>query len=343
MKVMLLGSIPGHVGGINQPATVLHEPMFKACAQLGAAVAARGDVPIVGSDSPNTADYYFMRGFLGHARTHSTQPRLAVEVHRPDDGKIPYAADEDAVDVTRHFHPQGTESSDKWFMAHVLALDAANAVVTIGGGNSTRIAGKIAAGRGVPVLAVRTFGGTSRELYDHLSTLYHHQYGLRAAMDSSLENWRDSSAETVVNLLHKMADPAARTAHAYFISYSRKDLWAADHVETLLRRANRVVNRDEASINLGDGLNQAIKGLVAASDTYVAMRSKSFDESKWCSDEYEFARARKEGGQKPRRIIDIFIDDDCPPDFGDDLAARASLREQRQLAIRQAMDQEDRE
>lgn len=339
MKVLVAGSFPGHVGGTGQRSTKQHQPLFDACSALGQELAAAGHTLLVGSDSPNTADYHVALGFVEEAqrrREHS----FTIEIHRPDDAKVPYTQLPANVIVQRHRHLPSGPGSNKWFVAHVLALDSCDALLTIGGGASTRVLGKIAAGRGAPVLAVRTFGGSSAELFDHLSLLYQHQYGLRAEIDSALSTWHPGSARQAIALLDQLAEASAETKHSYFLSYSWKDFAEADHVETVLRRNNRPVNRDESAIDLGDGLNEAIRGLIEASDTYVALLSQNFEESDWCPDERQYARQRKSKGLKPRRIIELVISDDLTEELGEELKAIASHREQRELKIRQAIEQE---
>ena len=132
--------------------------------------------------------------------------------------------------------------------------------------------------------------------------------------------------------------------HLYFISYSWTDFAAADHVELLLLREERRVNRDETDIRAGGGLTKSIRALISESDTFLALISENYVKSRWCPDELSLALERKESGLRPYRIVPLRLDlsegDGLPIDLEEVLCLDATSRLHRSSAIARVISEE---
>jgi hypothetical protein len=115
----------------------------------------------------------------------------------------------------------------------------------------------------------------------------------------------------------------------------------ADHVEVLLHRFRRAINRDESLIGAGFDLSDVVKSLINESDTFIALYNERFSKSTWCPQELEYARNRQAKGLKPRRVILLMLDETEPPiRFTNLLRQSGRDRMQRELCIRRLIEEE---
>lgn len=90
MKILFIGSIPGHRPETGQKPLPEHDALFAAARSIGEQAAEKGHVVLIGSDSKNTVDYYIAKGVMDYCRK-NTQAQRQLEVHRPNDSKSPFA------------------------------------------------------------------------------------------------------------------------------------------------------------------------------------------------------------------------------------------------------------
>lgn len=132
--------------------------------------------------------------------------------------------------------------------------------------------------------------------------------------------------------------------HTYFVSYSWADCAVADHVELLLLRNQRRVNRDETDIRAGGGLTESIRSLISKSDTFLALISEDYATSRWCPDELSFALERQAQGVRPRRVIplrlDLFEGNELPISLTDVLWLESTSRIHRSSAVSKVINEE---
>ena len=132
-------------------------------------------------------------------------------------------------------------------------------------------------------------------------------------------------------------------AHSYFISYAWDDSAPTDHIEVLLHRKNRIINRDEKIFEAGEDLSDAVKSLIDQSDTFIALWSERFKKSKWCPRELKYAMSLKEKDHpKLKRVVLIAIDDTEVDtfDFTGKLHLPGVTRTERELAISKLVEKE---
>ena len=170
---------------------------------------------------------------------------------------------------------------------NLAALDASDVMITLGGRLTVSLMGQLAADKERPVLAIPSFGGTSTEIYESLKFTYRRNLKDGYHELSLLKSpWRDGFAEKVMDLGKVLAqNKSAATPHSYFLSYVWENSEFADHVEVLLYRFRRAVNRDERIFAAGVDLSDVVKSFIDESDTFIALYNEQYTKSTWCPQE----------------------------------------------------------
>jgi len=341
MKILFIGSIPGHQPQSGQTPLPEHDALFAAARDLGEKAAERNHIVLIGSDSKNTIDYYIAQGVMDYCRKNAPEKRY-IEVHRPNDSTSPYGeGTPENLEVIRQFYHEDSSNPHKWIVTHVRALDSCDCVVTLGGGASTRIVGNIAADREMPIVAVSSFGGTSTELYDRLQYVYKYKVRENNLVQSIVRPWTPDTSANVIAMAEAMTEADRKAPHLYFLSYSWNDSSETDHVEALLRRNGRNVLRDENNVKTGGSLSGAIEALIKQSDTFIALWSNSYSRSTWCPQELEFAINESSKNKKPKRIVVCALDDTSTPiRITDTLRSQGQDRTLRELTIMRLLREE---
>lgn len=176
------------------------EEFANACRSLGAEIARRGHVMIVGSVSQETADVYIVEGAVGIAQSQSFN-RPVIEALRPNDGTNPYESEAKKFPQLFAFRPF---TAPDWETAHLLAIREADSVLIIGGARSSYhagIAAVISRKRAVPI---GSFGGAGLRLLDVLESMGESlRPGLPAREELGLlrRPWTEAQLNMAVNLL----------------------------------------------------------------------------------------------------------------------------------------------
>jgi len=341
MRLLFIGSLPDHVPGTNQAILPEHQLLFGAASELGYAAAVRGHTILLGSGSPRTIDFYVMQGVL-KACSEKPEKQFFVEVHRPEGTLAPYVSVPKNLKLSRIEYEQDSKAEFRWMVAHVLALDSCDLCIALGGGTSTRVIGYIAAERQKPILTIASFGGSTKILWEKLKFVYKNQFLDGASSNWLTTDWSDRHASEIIALAETFGrQKIHETPHTYFISYSWKDTALADHIEVVLHRFNRIVLRDENSIEGGQTLSNAVATMINEADTFLAVYSEHFSKSSWCPQELEHAKNHNLKGLKPRRIVLLAVDStDAPIRFTDALRPSGATRTDRELAIRRLLESE---
>lgn len=131
-----------------------------ACEEIGRELARCGQVVIVGSESPDTADLYVVRGMIS-VITVMPQCTCRIEVIGASDKREPF------VDTARRFPRHilfPPIEGGRWSEAHLMQINGADAVVTIGGAAGTYRAGLAAWVARKTLVPIGSFGGASQRL-----------------------------------------------------------------------------------------------------------------------------------------------------------------------------------
>lgn len=272
----------------------------EACREIGSKLAEHGHRVIIGSQSPNTADPHVVEGIAAYVRGRGagkTSHDPLVNILRPRDELFPFRRL--SQDMPQLFSRYEKEEPN-WDAAHLLAVERADAVLVIGGSDSSYLAGLSAITSGKTLIPVGAFGGAGRELLDRLLA--------RTAPDGKEEYrplygpWThrvlDQILELLVTSLH-----ATSSAWVYdlFLSFSSQDRHIA---EAIVERAERLGLRCFAftrGLRGGDIYAEMIRKAIRSSREMAVIVSERSLRSKWV----KFESAAGWGLQK--RITPILV------------------------------------
>ncbi|WP_327722309.1 toll/interleukin-1 receptor domain-containing protein [Streptomyces sp. NBC_00490] len=338
MRVFIVGSLPNHVPGLDQPILSDHAPLFEAGRKLGWALAADGHRAVIGSSSRRTIDPYIFEGYSEFCRSHPDS-QCHIEVQFPVDqanaGYEPEFSDApDNLHIIKVENYADASSRHHWIVSHFAALRTADLLVVLGGGVSTRILGSYAASNHIPTLAIREYGGTSVEVFPLAQHTYHEAVPRLGKIPTR------ESAQRMVAFATKLAARGSGSVHSYFLSYSWGDCATADHVEVLLRRLGRAIFRDEEKVKIGHRLPDQLEASIQEADTFVALWSRNYHTSTWCPSELQFALESQKSG-RPSRVALIELDEmETPLQAATLLRLKGNSREFLDLGIRRLVEQE---
>jgi len=158
MKIAIFGSWREH--DPKWPARGSQAEFIEAARQIGRKLAHAHQKVIVGGMSTTTADTHVVDGILEVAGGDSEYPTL-IEVVRPDDGDSSYA---DHARQSPHLFEFHSRSEGWWQGAHLISVQGADAVITLGGGKGTYLAGLSAIVARKLLIPIASFGGASEAL-----------------------------------------------------------------------------------------------------------------------------------------------------------------------------------
>jgi hypothetical protein len=342
MKILFTGSIPTFQWQDTRELSDQEKPFGTACEDMGFVAASRGHTILLASDHQASTDYHVMQGVLKFA-SQGQDNTVHILMNRPEGSALIYDDLPANIIIQRKFHPEMEHVLHGTLIPCVAALDASDVMVSVGGKLTAKLMGHIAADRGKGLLAIPSFGGSSAELYESMKYLYKNALSDQFEDLSLLRSvWSQGSAEKIINLTEALAgDKKSPPTHSYFISYVWEDSALADHVEVLLRRSKRVINRDESIFRAGTNLSDVVQSLINESDTFVALWNDKFKNSTWCPNELAYAIERQHRGLTPTRVILLALDDTQPPiQFTGKLWSAGQDRTQRELTIRKLVEEE---
>jgi hypothetical protein len=207
MRILVVGSL--HDDGVAAQRGLFEE----ACRAIGRACALAKIEIIVGSDSANTADRFFVEG------ASSVDGHPTVWIIRPDYGPTPFN-DKVFVDRIRFRHKRVRGA---WSVGRVPQILESDALILIGGGKGTIAAGQIAPALHKPVLAVASFGGAAEEMWPLLEPYYRNLGDVSKSIDNLHERWRNENAELTVRVIQELVgrrvfDPRPRLPLGIFLT-----------------------------------------------------------------------------------------------------------------------------
>ncbi|WP_193759860.1 toll/interleukin-1 receptor domain-containing protein [Burkholderia sp. USMB20] len=229
---------------------------------------------------------------------------IEVEFHFPDDAKVRQSI-ENVVGQLKlenvHRIPHAPWQSDTedgrryaWLLSQLRALDSSNVTIAIGGhvDGSANMLLQVADGKRKHVLPFPVLGGAAKLSYERRRYELEDKLGLNfiKLQDHDVED----SLESMINAFAVGRDSVldAPSNEKIFISYPRARQAEADHVETLLRRRNITVFRDESDFGAGHSVVERIREAVFEATVFIALWSAEYACSPWCFDEFELALDR---------------------------------------------------
>jgi hypothetical protein len=292
MKVLLIGGSTQKRGTpqFDDELSVIRS----TCHALGKELASRGHGLVLCSPFRDSADFYAAIGAAD-----GQDPTL--EFHYPD---IAIVKDElkqlltdipNARVVRMPCVPLGDKAMQySWLFSQLNALDASAGVIAIGGKptGAAQFLFRLAAAKNKSILPLTFLGGSAADYFDNK------QWDLRDVLGRDLDLVSNKSQiQRIPDLLEQLlAGVTSRDEHRFFISYARARPKEADYIETLLRRRNAVVYRDEEDFEPAAETQEEIIKNIKRSNVFVAIWCKEYACSPWCFDELELAIERHKRG-----------------------------------------------
>lgn len=186
-----------------------------AAEELGKALAGAGFRIMVYASNPEYLESAVVRGF---ASSPAAKER-SIEVRYPLRGAKPQFPEQARSDRLFDWKP---DPRDDWEMSFYQSLNEADGVLLMGGGDSTMIAGIIAMGRHLAILALPGFGGKAERVWGTLLP----GRDLPSAEDISLmarPDWRADSATQCVESLRRQMQRRADEARILRIEQMRSE------------------------------------------------------------------------------------------------------------------------
>lgn len=341
MKIFMTGSIIGHKPGTGQMPRKEDKPLLKAAEEIGYEAAFFGhEILLRNIESYNVIDRYILQGIIKLCSDDSSK-RAIVELHLPEFCLLNQVSYHPSINIKIFRHPgHGVQYyPDNYFeflTSTVRAIECCDIAITLGDGESVRMIGSLAALENLPVAAIASFGGSSKEVFSRNWNAYSSIFTDSHIYSVLFEKWSKGSAKKIIQLA-EMLNTFKNKKHTYFMSYSHKDDIIADQVELLLRRKNRHVLRDEINLKVGEQVPDRIVALIGECDTFLVIGSKNYITSEWCKRELTFAI----DNIGPGRIA--YLDTDgsgFPIQVSNKLGITARSREARSSAIERLISEE---
>jgi TIR domain len=277
--------------------------------RLGEVIAIRGHEAVICSPFPDSADYYVLKGIAAYSKQTNSYP--TVSIHYPE---LPVVAAElkkllSSLSLQNvHRFPCAasgewatTEAQQyAWLFAQLNALDSSAGVIAVGGkpSGSLYLLFHLAKARNKRVLPLNFLGGAAR---DHFDAIY---WDLKDCLGNDLAALEDPSLIASIPSLMEMAfsGPLVDGERTFFISYARARPSEADYVETLLRRRNHIVYRDEEDFEPSAETQAEIIKNIQQANVFLALWCMEYACSPWCFDEMDMALERYQKG-----LTDLWI------------------------------------
>jgi hypothetical protein len=181
-------AVIGDAGKAKQP-----ELAKKAAEDLGSELAKRGFRMLVYSNKADFIEWHAVQGYL---RSNTKKESRSIEVRYPPnlDGRFPGEKEDDPVFVR-------TQLGDDWEASFYPSFADIDALILIGGGQTTRIAGLLALGSKTPVLALAGLGGAAYEIWSQLGANNNATVTRDDLNVMANQMWTEKSAERSVDAL----------------------------------------------------------------------------------------------------------------------------------------------
>jgi hypothetical protein len=301
------------IAGSYRKEDELNKVFVKLTQAIGRAAAEYGHTVMVESLRPSTFDLRAVEGAAASGLS------TAIEVHSIIDfGPVRYDSPQIDIHLVPYRRP-AEESGDKKLWSRIGAVAACDVIVMAGGGKGTDQMGDLAIELRKPVVSVPGFDGVSDKWFDSFVVSYESRQQLHNgtfALKTAVEAVQAAEGKDGVRRLGREIIEFAEIMaekQRYFLSYAHENLEIADHLETLLLRARRVVFRDEAKLLLGQDLKDRIEAHLQRTDTFIGLWSAHYNVSDWCQRELELALDLRQKRNRPRRVNLVLIDDTPVP------------------------------
>lgn len=312
--------------------------------ELGRFLAGRGHDFILCSPYPGSIDLEVLTG----AAVSGNKPR--IEMHFPETQENLAAVQNLAtaldLPIQMFAHAANPTDSDQgkryaWLLSQLSALDAAHVVVAAAGNpvGSANMFLHLAEARRSPILPFGHLGGAAAKCLERQRYVLEDRLG-------ELKSWLQSPApmDRIADALDLLTAPLLSTTgvvserRRFFISYPRAKAAEADLIETLLRRRDCMVFRDDQSFDPSRELQQEIEQAIRGSHVFIALWSAEYACSPWCYDEIALALQLRSAGELEVWLLQLDDTRIVPPGARKLISQPCRSREELQSTVLKLLD-----
>jgi hypothetical protein len=324
MKVFVIGGVgvertsPEYDHGLQR--------LSQASKKIGQSLVSSGHELVVCSPFEDSADFHLL---MGAADIHDQAVMVTAHIFFPAEPTVTEALASlktRLCNVEMHNHPcaapidSGSSESWKyaWLLAQLAAMEHSDMVLLIGGRSdgSMSFLLPLAEMRNKPILPFAFLGGLSGQMFDKRLPFYRDRLG--SSLDMLLVQ---DGVEHAGRLCASITAKAKIVSNPkFFLSYAKARPAEADFLETMLRRRNFMVFRDDGEFSAGVTVQSQIVDFIDKSDVFIAVWCQEYACSPWCFDELEYALARERRGSLSIWIVPVDNTRIVPP------GAREKLR-----------------
>lgn len=295
MKVFIIGGLVS-TKDLEAPSKIAS--FQKSCQEIGGALSAAGHEIILCSPFDDSADVHVLRGITAANKEKTAR----VSFHFIDNEEVANELSKvigrfNLSNVSRVPHPPPMESTQKslryaWLLCQLNAMESSHVTIALGGelDGAANMLLLLADGKRRTVLPLPFLGGAAKLAFDR------RRYELTDRLGNEINTLYSGCctsriAELLALLKKKGVEHASLTKASpnFFIIYARGRQAEADFVETLLRRRNLKVFRDETEFGAGHAIPNLIKEAIFEATIFIALWSSEYACSPWCFDEMEIA------------------------------------------------------
>ena len=321
MRVLVIGGV--RVDKTSSDYGCCLEELSNAARLIGHSLVSSGHELVVCSPFPDSADFHVLEGSASLSGAN-----IAAHIFYPAERTVMEAITTLRASVSNisiHTNPCaapidiGSKESWKhsWLLAQLSAMEYADVVLTIGGRSdgSMSFLLPLAEMRSKPILPYAFLGGLSEQILDKRLPFYRDRLGSKLdllLMANGAEHAGDLCA-AVATKVRMISNPK------FFLSYAKARPAEADFLETVLRRRQFIVFRDDGEFVAGISVQSQIIEFIDKSDIFIAVWCQEYACSPWCFDELEYALARERSGQLTIWIVPVDGTRIVPPGARDKL------------------------
>lgn len=311
MRVFVIGGLPSDR---LRSSSEDQKTLARTCRALGKGLARAGHEILLCSPFEDSADIHVLRGAAELGCDLDNRVRFffmdSPLVKERLDAEVSALGVQRVVRVPSP--PPQTEDRQAqryaWLLCQLNAMESCQAIVAVGGNpvGAANMLLLLADGKQKPILPLPFLGGAAKLAFDR------RRYELRDRLGEAFEELHDEAcvakASDLVEAVTARSGsnaPVEIDSPLFFISYARDRQGEADFVETLLRRRNLRVFRDESDFGAGHSIPSLIREAIFEANVFVVLWSSAYACSPWCFDEMELALDRHAEGKLKLWILRV--------------------------------------
>lgn len=294
MRIFIIGS-PANTNNKQ------NEDFATFCFEIGKGLASKKIDLVLCSPYNDSADYHVIEGIKS-----STEKKLSLHLYYPKTDKLEKQWNsklnglDGFIKVSKfrqesHLVDDPQSITYSWLFCQLQGITNSDFVIVIGGklSGSSNLLLRLADAQEKTIIPIKRFGGVGELFYEKKKYQLSDKFGYNYSEELFSNLTPESLINTLINKPIDIASINIQNFHneklTFFISYSREKPAKADLIETILRRRNYTVLRDENNIAASQDIPNAIKENILKSDIFIALWCKEYACSPWCYDELSIA------------------------------------------------------